>query len=102
MNTNLQLARMSETRLVVLDLVRDGMPARRIAVELHVSRPAVWRHLSICRELGLVVGPEGEVWRVEPLGDALLNAVRRLQMAREPVMLSPLEAKALLLLISKA
>ncbi|WP_127501776.1 ArsR/SmtB family transcription factor [Actinoplanes solisilvae] len=42
-------------RRQILDMLREGpLPARRIAEQFAVSRPAVSRHLRVLRESGLV------------------------------------------------
>lgn len=111
MNAFSLLAPMSLTRLTALDLLRDGNALKDIAAELGITRQAIYRHMCIAKKFGLVSGPgpvlQRPKWHLEPLGEALLDAVTSLRRGAggldyERAVLTPFEARALLLLISKA
>jgi DNA-binding transcriptional ArsR family regulator len=74
------------TRREILDLLRDGeRPVGELVNQLHLSQPAVSKHLRILRDAGLVeVRPDAQRrlyrLRLEPLAeiDAWLAPYRRM------------------------
>jgi predicted transcriptional regulator len=72
----------SHTRLGIIELIGKGVHHSRIAEELNVSLPAIFKHLELLKSKGIVkkeISGDGTVYVLTERGKALLFQIKKFQ-----------------------